>query len=76
MKRLVMVPEGWPCTHAECRPGFFLYGERLCFKDEYGSAGGSYCDSGEAWMGGTADKAERGKLIVQPVTPEWEFYEE
>lgn len=76
MKRLVMLPEGWPCTLAECRPGFFLWEEHLCLKDEYGSADGSYNEAGERFWGGVTDAAEREKLVVQPVEPKWEEYED
>lgn len=38
MKRLVLEPEGWPCTLRECRPGFFVFdGTELCLKTEYGA---------------------------------------
>lgn len=35
MKRLIIVPDGWPCTLEECRPGHFVLGEQLCYKSEY-----------------------------------------
>lgn len=76
MKRLVMVPEGWPCMLSECRPGHFIFESRLCFKDEYEGAGNSYNEAGEIFWGGTSDKHDRAKLIVQPVSPVWEEYEE
>ena len=74
MKRLVVIPAGWPCTYAECRPGFFVVDELLCLKSEYGSDG--YCDSGEAFWGGVSTEEERNKLIVQPVDAIWEEYED
>lgn len=76
MKRLVMMPDGWPCTLGECRPGHFIYQDRLCFKDEYGSAGNSYNEAGEIFWGGTTDRQDRNTLTVQPVLPIWEEYEE
>jgi hypothetical protein len=66
---MVMVPEGWPCKHQECRPGFFVFNDRLCFKDEYGSKGGSYNEAGEFFCGGD-------EVMVQPVEPIWEEFEE
>ncbi len=66
MKRLVVHPEGWPCSYAECRPGLFLHGNMIGLKSEYGGEG--YCDSGEAFAKVDGD--------VQPVTYVWEFYEE
>lgn len=82
MKRLVINPEGWPCTLAECPPGHFLFGEYLCFKTEYAQEvkgdyfPQSYCETGEFFWGGTKTHEERSRLIVQPVTAEWEEYEE
>lgn len=35
MKRLVLVPAGWPCSLHECPPGFFLHENTVCFKTEY-----------------------------------------
>lgn len=75
MKRLVMVPEGWPCTLAECRPGYFLWGDRLCLKDEYQEAGNSYNEAGEIFWGGTTSGTARDALVVQPVDAIWEEYE-
>lgn len=74
MRRLVMIPDGWPCRLYECRPGFFVSGDALCFKDQYGSEGGSYCETGEFFWGG-ASFEERDKLIVQPVNSVWEEVE-
>lgn len=66
MKRLIIVPEGWPCLYSECRPGFFTADAMLGLKTEYGDDG--YCDSGEAF-------ASKDRL-VQPVEAVWETYEE
>lgn len=76
MKRLIMQPDGWPCTLRECRPGHFLWQENLCFKDEYGSAGNSYNEAGEIFWGGAATVEDRAQLIVQPVDPLWGEYDE
>ena len=70
-----MMPDGWPCTLGECRPGNFIFEDHLCFKDEYGSSGNSYNEAGEIFWGGTTDETERRKLVVQPVDPVWEEYE-
>lgn len=75
MKRLVMVPDGWPCKHGECRPGHFLWRDHLCFKDEYGSAGNSYDETGSIFWGGVKSKDGVADLLVQPVNPVWEEYE-
>lgn len=76
MKRLAIVPDGWECALAECRPGHFVFEGRLCFKDEYGSAGNSYNDAGEVFWGGTSTDDDRQKLVVQPVAAVWEDYED
>jgi hypothetical protein len=82
MKRLLIEPHGWPCTLAECPPGFFLYQDDLCMKTEYvresidGKGPEAYCDSGEAFWGGVSTNAECAKLVVQPVNTKWEEYGE
>lgn len=35
MRRLILVPSGWPTTLSECPPGLFMYEGELCFKTEY-----------------------------------------
>jgi hypothetical protein len=75
MKRLVMVPDGWPCSLGESRPGFFIWQDNLCFKDEYGSAGNSFNSAGEIFWGGVTTKEDRSRLVVQPVEPTWEEYD-
>lgn len=76
MRRLVIVPDGWPCRHAECRPGFFLSKDSLCLKSEYGGLEiSSFCESGEAFWGGATTKEGQDNLIVQPVNAVWEDYE-
>lgn len=92
MKRLVVVPAGWPCTLAECPPGLFLFeGKHLGFKTEYKSPIQEHrgphdemrydievfvAASGETFWGGHTVREERQKLVVQPCTYEWEEYEE
>ena len=34
MKELIIIPEGWRVTVAECLPGFFVYCDELCFKTD------------------------------------------
>lgn len=76
MRRLVMVPDGWPCTLRECRPGHFVWDDCLCFKDEYAEAGNSYNEAGEVFWGGVKTASERDALVVQPVAPVWQEYED
>jgi len=74
MKRLILVPDGWPCALYECRPGLFMFDDTLCLRDDYG--GFYIAENGDAFWGGTPDKEHRAKLEVQPVKAEWEEYEE
>lgn len=74
MKQLIVVPDGWPCTLAECPPGFFIFRESLCLKSEYG-VNEAYVESGEYFAGGTTTKEERSLLIVQPVKSVWQEVE-
>lgn len=69
MKKLVMMPDGWPCKYKECRPGFFFFDGSVCLKSEYEQNG--YCDSGEIFWGGQDNEIDRGELKVQPLTPIW-----
>lgn len=77
MKRLIIVPSGWPCKLAECSPGFFLwqdmntelYHASLCFKSEYGDV---FNEAGECFWGGTTSKEARADIMVQPCDWEWE----
>lgn len=57
----VIVPDGWPCMIEDCRPGFFIYDNDLCFMSEYN--GEAYCDSGEHFV--------KEKIEVQPVKYEY-----
>ena len=76
MRRLAMRPEGWPCALRECRPGHFVFNDLLCFKDEYGAEGNSYNEAGEIFWGDVTDRDARAALVVQPVEPVWEEYDE
>ena len=71
MKQLIIVPDGWPCTLAECPPGFFVIEESLCLKSEYGD-NEAYVDSGEYFARGTTSKEKRANVIVQPVKAVWQ----
>lgn len=64
---MLIVPDGWPCSYAECRPGHFVVGGALMLKSEYGGQG--YCESGEAYCGDRETE-------VQPVAAIWEEFEE
>jgi len=78
MKRMVVNPDGWPCTFNECPPGFFVFEDNLYLKSEYRSEDKSdaYCESGEYFWGGTGgDVKKRGALKVQPVIVEWEEFD-
>lgn len=74
MKRLIIQPEGWPCRFEELRPGYFVMGEDLFLKTEYGED--AYCDTGESFAGGASSNEERAKLMVQPVEAVWMEFEE
>ncbi len=68
MKRLEMIPEGWPCPLSECRPGHFLNIEyqTVCFKTDYNDREGkptAYNNAGETYV----DKAD----LVQPLEFQW-----
>ncbi len=69
MKNLIMMPDGWPCTYEECRPGHFVWADSLCLKSEYGGDG--FCDSGEYFCGPNPGKEARDAIMVQPVCAEW-----
>ena len=85
VKRVKVVPHGWPCTFDECPPGLFATVDirtgdvSLGLMTEYTQdrPDGSerqrdayVVDSGEYWWGGTSTVAERGKVIVQPCVTE------
>ena len=69
MKQLIIEPDGWECKFKEYKSGYFVYNESLYLKSEYG--GDAFCDSGEHFWGGTADKNIRDELIIQPVIIRW-----
>lgn len=79
-KRLIITPEGWPCSLAECRPGHFVFDDKyLGFKSEYLEKDGqiqAFNEGGEFFVGGKPDESERRRIIVQPVKPEWEEYDD
>lgn len=60
-----MLPADFPMPFGECPPGFFLYDGMVGLKSEYGDD--AYCDTGEAFWGGTSVPAERAKLMVTPL---------
>lgn len=74
MRRLVVVPDGWPCDLQECPPGLFVYGATLCWVDAYDKDPYT-AEDGQAFWGGTSKREERAKLIVQPCKAIWEEYE-
>ena len=82
MKLLIITPEGWSCTFAECRPGLFVIGDWLYLKTEYKKPGiassinDAYCANGELFSGGTNTNDEQNALIVQPVEYRWVEVEE
>lgn len=72
MKRLVILPDGWPCTLAECPPGLFLFQERtLGLKTDYSDDQPYVVDSGEVFWGGVGTPEDREELIVQPCAWGW-----
>ena len=79
MIEMIIVPDGWPCTLEACRPGFFVFDNRLCFKSEYTNDNGhleAFCESGEAFWGGAKTHQERDALRVHPVIYKWQEVEE
>ena len=70
MKRMIIVPDGWPRKLRECLPGFFVHKEDLYLISEYKTDNDSefnesYCSSGEYCC---LDY----DTVVQPVAYEWE----
>lgn len=68
MKILLIKPDGWPRSLADCPPGHFVYEQQLCFKTEY-SGDSVFCESGEYFRPKPVDP------IVQPVIAVWENVE-
>lgn len=65
--KIEMKPDNFECTLAECPPGLFLFGDMIGLKSEYGDCE-AYCDSGEAFWGGTDNPKDQKKLKVIPLT--------
>ena len=65
MRELKMRPDGWPCLIEECPPGFFVYEDQLCFKNEYMDQ--PFNSAGEYF--------QPKKVEVQPVSAWWENIE-
>lgn len=69
MKVLKLVPDGWPCSLEECRPGHFVHdGIHLGFKTEYRKENGSvmaFNEAGEYFCVTDVHK-------VQAVSAQWE----
>ena len=60
-----IIPVGWPCTLAECPPGFFIvptWPNMLCFKNEYGST-----DRCQAFNEAGEYLTTKDEEMVQPV---------
>ena len=83
MRRLIIEPNGWPCTLLECPPGHFLWTNTggsfavrestLCFKTEYQS---EVFNSAGEYFHGTGKQGDRVEdAIVQPVIARWEDVE-
>lgn len=70
MRRPLFKPSDFSCKLNECPPGFFLFGEMIGFKNQYGDP--ACCDTGEYFWGGTETSKERDNLIVTPLWYEWE----
>jgi hypothetical protein len=75
MKRLVMVPEGWPCKLKEAPCGPFVWDDMLCFKSDHKDENRRIMAFGEfgvsLWYsaGGFVPMDD---LMVQPVVAKWE----
>jgi len=71
---IIIKDAGDECTIEECPPGLFMFEGTLCFKSEYNKSGVFCADTGEYFWGGTSNRDELNKLIVQPmaVIPEGE----
>lgn len=73
MKRLELIPTGFPCTLAECPAGFFLKDNEVCFKSEYftNDRPDAYCEGGCYFWGGDEGKKDINAVIVQPLISAW-----
>jgi hypothetical protein len=65
MKRPVFKPSDFSMTLEECPPGYFLCGDMIGFKTEYGNdeCDETYCDSGESF-------SAKGAIVV-PLEYSW-----
>jgi hypothetical protein len=79
MKRLVMVPDGWPCKLGELRPGFFVWNDMLGFKPDHKAENGkqiAFSATGESLWYKAGGFEPMVDLMVQPAYPGWEDYSE
>ena len=71
MRKIELIPEGFPVSLAECPEGPFLYDGDVGFKSEYQGKPetiDAYClESGEYFWGGTSTGEKQRELIVQPL---------
>jgi len=88
MKRVTLVPHGWPCSLDDCPPGPFTVpgsepgtymGFRSSYLDTVSTEGRTQrrvqaytLTTGEAWWGGTTNHEDRGAMLVQPLAVEVE----
>lgn len=78
MKRLVAVPNGWPCTLAEAEPGAFVFlNKRVGYKTEYQMEPQKDTFHVKAFNEGGEylHLAMGDSEIVQPLEFVWEEYE-
>lgn len=65
MKRMEIIPYGFPCHLAEAPEGLALFKDTLIMITEY-SKDSYLVESGEMFWGGVKTKEDRAELIVQP----------
>ena len=68
IKSIEILPYGFKCKLGECPSGLFLFGNTLCFANDYNEY--FIVENGDALWGGTTSKEERDQLIVQPMVYE------
>lgn len=56
---------GTPCALSEAEPGFFLFGDTLCYKNEYDES--FIISSGKMFLGGAHTQDSRDALIIVPL---------
>lgn len=56
---------GTPCALSEAEPGFFLFGDTLCYKNEYDES--FIISSGEMFWGGANTADSRNALMIVPL---------